>query len=137
MRCVLLAAVLLAACEATAPPPTQYLSSDVFEDIPAPKDARFRDSQGESFSYRSQTFRCAKFIYDYVGSDANVVQFYKETMGAPPYSWTLTKEDRTNEGATTLQFVKNQDTCTVDVDRVPRATQKRHVRIQVRVNSRR
>ena len=137
MRYALLATVLLAACEMTAPPPTQYLTNDIFEDIPAPKNARYRDVKAESFSYRSRTFRCAKFIYDYVGSDANVVQFYKETMGAPPYSWTLTKEDRTNEGATTLQFVKNQDTCTVDVDRVPRATQKQHVRIQVRVNSRR
>jgi len=137
MKCVLLATVLLAACEMTAPPPTRYLTSDVFEDIPAPKDARYRDVKGESFSYRSQTFRCAKFIYDFVGPDATVVHFYKQTMGAPPYSWTLTNEDRTNEGATTLQFVKNQDTCTVDVDRVPRATQKKHVRIQVRVNSRR
>lgn len=137
MRCLLFATALLAACETTAPPPTRYLTSDVFEDIPAPKDARYRDVQGESFSYRSQTFRCAKFIYDYVGPDATVVQFYKETMGAPPYSWTLTNEDRTNEGATTLLFVKNQDTCTVDVDRVPRSTQKKHVRIQVRVNSRR
>ncbi|MHC4819000.1 MAG: hypothetical protein ACYTF8_13190 [Planctomycetota bacterium] len=137
MRCVLFATALLAACETTAPPPTRYLTSDIFEDIPAPKDARYRDFQGESFSYRSQTFRCAKFIYDFVGPDATVVHFYKETMSAPPYSWTLTNEDRTNEGSTTLQFVKNQDTCTVDVDRVPRATQKKHVRIQVRVNSRR
>jgi hypothetical protein len=137
MRCTLLAAVLLAACTTTAPPPQQYLGNDVFEDIPAPKDARYRDAKGESFSYRSQTFRCAKFIYDFVGSDAGVVQFYKETMGAPPYSWTLTKEDRTAAGATTLVFVKNQDTCTVDVDRVPRPTQRNHVRIQVRVNSRR
>ncbi|MHC4134504.1 MAG: hypothetical protein ACYS0K_05930 [Planctomycetota bacterium] len=137
MKCALLAAVLLAACETTAPPPATYLNTDVFEDIPAHKDARYRDGKGESFSYRSQTFRCGKFIYDYIGSDATVVQFYKETMGAPPYSWTLTHEDRTTTGSTTLQFVKNQDTCTVDVDRVPRSTQRLHVRIQVRVNSRR
>jgi hypothetical protein len=137
MRCALFAAVLLAACETTPPPASTYLSTDVFEDIPAPKDARYRDAKGESFSYRSQTFRCGKFIYDFVGSDAAVVQFYKETMGAPPYSWTLTKEDRAGEGTTTLLFVKNQDTCTVDVDRVPLSTQKLHVRIQVRVNTRR
>jgi hypothetical protein len=137
MRCAFFAVVLLAACEATPPPATTYLSHDVFEDIPAPKDARYREVDGESFSYRSQTFRCGKFIYDYVGSDATVVQFYKETMGAPPYSWTLTKEVRPGEGSSTLQFVKNQDTCTVAVDRVPRSTQKLHVRIQVRVNTRR
>jgi hypothetical protein len=137
MKRALLAAILLAACEMTTPPPTRYLHSDVFEDVPAPKAARYRDAKGESFSYRSQTFRCGKFLYDYIGSDAAVVQFYKETMGAPPYSWTLTDEDRTSEGSTSLQFVKNQDTCTVDVDRVPRSTQKLHLRIQVRVNSRR
>ena len=137
MRCALFAAVLLGACEMTSPAPATYLSRDVFEDVPAPRDARYRDAQGESYSYRSQTFRCGHFIYDYVGSDAAVVQFYKETMGAPPYSWTLTGEDRTNEGSTTLLFIKNQDTCTVDVDRVPRSTQRLHVRIQVRVNSRR
>lgn len=137
MRCALFAVVLLAACESTPPAATTYLSHDVFEDVPAPKDAHYRETKGESFSYRSQTFRCGKFIYDFVGSDASVVQFYKETMGAPPYSWTLTREERTAEGSTALQFVKNQDTCTVDVDRVPRSTQKLHVRIQVRVNTRR
>lgn len=137
MKCALLAVVALAACQTTAPPAKTYLGTDVFEDIPAPKNARYRDQNGESFSYRSRTFRCGKFIYDYVGPDASVVQFYKETMGAPPYSWTLTNEERPGQGSTKLLFVKNQDTCTVDVDHVPLSTQKLHVRIEVRVNTRR
>ncbi|MHC4547928.1 MAG: hypothetical protein ACYTEZ_04055 [Planctomycetota bacterium] len=126
--------LFFAACKTPPPASRTYLHTDVFEDIPAPREARYRNANMESFSYRSQSFRCGKFIFDYQGSDADVVRFFKETMTAPPYSWTLTDEDRVQAGSTGLVFVKGEDRCTVEVDVVPQAAYVRHVRIQVRVN---
>jgi len=130
-------AVLLAACT----PPTQRsgrLSPDIFEDIPAPKSARYIYRQHESFSYRSKTFRCGKFLYEYQGDVDDAVRFFKDTMGNPPYSWTLADEVAPGSGSTTLVFTKNTDRCTVDIDRVPRPELKRqkNVEIKVRVNYR-
>ena len=139
MKGAIVLVLVVAACEATNAPESAYLPTDVFEDIPAPRDATYRDSKLESFSYRGRSFRCGKFTFDYEGSDADVARFYKETMTAPPYSWTHTNTDRVKSGSTTLTFLKNQDTCTVAIDRVPKpgAGNQRHVQIEVRVNYRR
>lgn len=130
LACCLLA---LAACQA---PSGGLLSSDLFEDIPAPRGARYRHAANESFSYRTATFRCALFQYEYEGSDAAVVDFYKTTMTAPPYNWTLEGEDSRAEGSTRLVFRKNEDLCQIDIDRVPRPAleRPRNVSIRVRVN---
>jgi hypothetical protein len=123
----------LAACRN---PPPSHLSTDVFEDIPAPRGARYIYKKNESFSYRSPSFRCGRFLYDLHGSDAPVVRFYRDTMTAPPYNWTLTGEDRRDAGSTRLVFVKEDDRCEVDVDFVPKTPLDRpeNVTVQVRVN---
>lgn len=140
MRMVaLFAGLVLAAC--TTPPADHgdRLSADMFEDIPAPKTAVYVTRSNESFSYRSGTFRCGKFVYEYQGDADEVARFYSETMANPPYSWTLAKTESPGSGSTTLVFTKNDDHCTVDIDRVPRPNigKKNNIEIRVRVNYRR
>jgi len=115
------------------------MSADIFEDIPAPRTAVYVDHDNTSFSYRTETFRCGRFLFEYQGSDANVVDFYKRVMSAPPYSWKLLKEDSAAAGSTTLIFAKNDDRCMVDVDSVPKpsAARQHNVEITIRVNYRR
>ena len=133
MKRLSLLLVALAACQA---PAGRQLSSDLFEDIPAPRGARYQYAKNQSFSYRTPTFRCARFHYEYEGSDANVVSFYRQTMTSPPYNWNLAREEGQAEGSTRLVFQKNEDVCQVDIDRVPRPAleRPRNVTILVRVN---
>jgi hypothetical protein len=131
-------ALMLAAC---ATPPRDdggRLSADMFEDIPAPESAVYVTRDNRSFSYRSSTFRCGKFVYEYQGSADDVTRFYAETMANPPYSWTLSATESPGSGSTTLVFTKNDDRCTVDIDRVPRPNidKKNNIEIRVRVNYR-
>ena len=131
-------ALMLAACAATTQGDGGRLSADMFEDIPAPKSATYVSRNNESFSYRSSTFRCGKFVYEYQGTVEQAVRFYTETMGNPPYSWTLASTESPGSGSTTLVFTKNDDRCTVDIDRVPRPNieKKNNIEIRVRVNYR-
>jgi len=39
-------------------------------------------------------------------------------MTSPPYNWTFAGQDRSAAESTTLVFTKNNDRCTVDIDRV-------------------
>jgi len=131
----LLPLVLLAACVGTSPPTaSRYLTYELFEDIPAPGSAVYRDRDSESFSYRSKNYRCARFTYDYPGTESDAARFYRSTMTQVSYGWTLTGEEKAGVGSTLLTFVKNADRVTVALDRIQhRGT----VLIDIRVNYRR
>ncbi len=123
---------MLAACKAPAPEPVSTrVHTEIFDDVPAPKTATYRDRGAESFSFRTSGFRCGRFVYDYDDSEEDAVRFYKATMTRPPYSWKLTKEERDVEGSARLTFVKNDDRCTVNVARIRGSTV-----LTVRVNYR-
>jgi hypothetical protein len=128
-----LAALLAAACRAPHGPPPP-LSTDIFEDVVAPRAATYLENK--SFSYRTPTFRCGRFSYDWLGAEADAVRFYMETMAAPPYSWAFTGEDRFQEGSTRLFFSKGDDRCVVDIDRVPKPgiERRNNLSLVVRVN---
>jgi hypothetical protein len=126
---------LLAACQ-TPRTTASALSTDIFEDVPAPRGAVYVDGQHESFSYRARTFRCGLFRYEWSASEADLVRFYKETMVAPPYSWAFAGEEAQSEGSTRLSFTKGDDRCTVDVDRVSRPGPTDRYDLVVRVNYR-
>ena len=131
-------ALMLAACTTPLRDDEGRLSADMFEDIPAPESAVYVTRNNQSFSYRSSTFRCGKFVYEYQGSAEDVTRFYSETMANPPYSWTLASTESPGSGSTTLVFTKNDDRCTVDIDRVrrPNIDRKNNIAIRVRVNYR-
>lgn len=130
----ILAFAWLAACEAPGAS-TGLLQADQFEDIPVPRAARCRTHHAESFSYRTDTFRCGKFVYDYQGTVAEVVRYFRDTMARAPFSWELKDASGTAEGSTTLVFTKNDERCTVDIDRIPRPeTKEQDVLILVRLN---
>ncbi len=131
---VVLFSLIVLACQSTD---RGYLNSDIFEDVPAPRGATYLEDKSESFSYRSRTFRSARYHYEYDGTAAEVVRFYKETMTAPPYSWTFDREEGLREGSSRLFFSKDDDRCEVDVDQMPRPIARRdNVTIIVRVNHR-
>ncbi|MHC4934506.1 MAG: hypothetical protein ACYTGV_20215 [Planctomycetota bacterium] len=133
---LLLALFLLPACES----PQQGalsgpVSTDIFEDLPAPKGAQYRQTNAESFSYHGETFRCGRFAYDYRGNHAETVQFFKTTMTSPPYNWTFATQHRSAAESTTLVFTKHNDRCTVDIDRVAEDEDGRdHLELLVRLN---
>jgi hypothetical protein len=121
-----------AACKAPAPEPVSTrLHGEIFDDLPAPKTATYRDRGGESFSFRTSGFRCGRFVYDTEESEESSVRFFKSTMTHPPFSWKLTNEERDVEGAARLTFVKNDDRCTINVQRIRGSTL-----LTVRVNYR-
>jgi hypothetical protein len=134
-----LAAVLALAtgCQ-SSPPPATPLSTTIFEDVLAPRGATYLHAAGESFSYRRPTFRCGRFAFDWQGAEADAVRFYKERMTAPPYSWTFAGEEGAQSGSSRLTFVKGEDRCTVDIDRIPKPgiAKQNNLSIVVRVNYR-
>ena len=140
MRALPLFAVLLllAACQ-SRPAPAAPLSTRIFEDIPAPRGVTYLEANFESFSYQTPTFRCGRFLFDWQGSEADAIRFYRETMTTPPYSWTFAGEDRVEEGSARLTFVKGEDRCTVDIDRIPKpgVAKQNNLTLAVRVNYRR
>ena len=124
------AALALAACASTpAEPQSRRLDKKIFDDVPAPEKALYRSESGESFSFTTKGFRCGRFLFDYSGSEEEAVRFFKTWMQKPPYSWSLTDENRDVEGSTELSFVKSADECTIDVDR-----KAEFVEIAVRIN---
>jgi hypothetical protein len=137
MRLLAIPLLLAAAagCVTTPESPSDQLSSQIFEDIPAPRDSVYRDRDAQSFSFRSSAYRCARFVYDSWAPHESVVAFYRDTMTQPPYSWTLAEDFSEKEGAARLVFTKGEDRCTVDVDRLLQKTsQGSGVVIRVRVN---
>jgi len=140
MRLPALSALLLlvAACQ-SRPAPAAPLSTRIFEDVPAPRGVTYLEANFESFSYQTPTFRCGRFLFDWQGAETDAVRFYRDTMASPPYNWTFAGEDRVEEGSTRLTFVKGEDRCTVDIDRVPKpgAEKRNNLNIAVRVNYRR
>jgi hypothetical protein len=129
--------LLVAACKST-PPAGTTLSTTIFEDVVAPRGATYLQADGKSFAYRRPTFRCGRFAFDWLGAEADAVRFYKERMVAPPYSWTFAGDEGAQSGSTRLFFVKGDDRCIVDIDRIPRpgAGMQDNLSIVVRVNYR-
>jgi hypothetical protein len=140
-RVPLLALLALAAACKSSPPPASPLSSEPFGDIVAPRGAIYREANGRSFAYRRPTFRCGRFEYDWRGPEADAVRFYKERMTAAPYSWTFSggPGDEEETGSTRLYFVKGDDRCIVDIDRIPQpgVDGQDNLSIVIRVNYRR
>ena len=128
---------LAAACQSPPAPPTR-LSTNIFEDVITPRGASYLTAEGRSFSYERPTFRCGRFAFDWQGNEAEAVRFYKERMVAPPYSWTFSGEDGADSGSTRLHFVKGDDQCTVDIDRIPKPgiEKKNNLSLVIRVNCR-
>lgn len=131
-------ALLLGAvsCKSAAPPATP-LSTTIFEDVVAPRGATYLHANGKSFAYRRPTFRCGRFVFDWQGAEADAVRLYKERMVAPPYSWTFAG-DEGQSGSVRLFFVKGDDRCIVDIDRIPKPGigMENNLSIVVRVNYR-
>ena len=136
-RIPFLALLALAACR-SSPPPASRFSTMPFEDILAPRGATYLDANGASFAYRRPAFRCGRFAWDWQGPEADAVRLYKERMAAPPYGWTFTGEDGAQSGSTRLHFVKGDDRCIVDIDRIPKPgiEKRNNLSIVVRVNYR-
>ena len=107
-----------AGCTAPEGSRSRTLTADHVEDIPAPAAARYRDQGAESFSYRAASFRCGKFVYDFEGTVEEAATFYKEVMTAPPYFWVLVADQTVVMNSRHLIFKKNNDRCTVGIDRV-------------------
>ena len=139
MRLLRLAALLAcAACSTTGGGSGRVLNTDIFEDLPAPKTASYRYQNGESFAYRAKTFRCGRFLYRFAGPVDEATGFFRDTMTAPPYNWTLADEQTPAEGSTILVFTKADDRCTVDIDRLSGPEESPpDVTILVRLNYRR
>ena len=128
---------LLGACQ-SKPPPATRLSTKIFEDVITPRGVTYLEADGQSFAYIQPSFRCGRFTFDWQGPEADAIRFYKERMTAPPYSWTFTGDEGARSGSTRLHFVKGDDRCTVDVDRIPKpGVEKRdNLSIVIRVNCR-
>jgi len=99
----------------TAPESRRSPSSEIFEDIPAPRSARVQTDKALSFSYRSDSFRCAKYVYKYSGEFRETVEFFRDVMTNPPYSWDLRTKDDQTAGPPRLTFRKSEEYCTIDI----------------------
>ena len=124
-RVLLCAAVLFLGC-GTTPEDHRALGDAQFEDIPVPRGATYRNSNEQSYSYRSENFRCGRFRYRYDGSVQDATTFFRTTMVRAPYNWALNEDDRVPKGSTRLVFTKDDERCTIDVDYVP-GTREAHI----------
>jgi len=106
--------LVLGGCR-TAPESGQVLSTEIFEDIPAPATARVQTDKAVSFAYRSDSFRCAKYIYTFEGEVEEAVAFFSDVMVRPPYSWDLRHEAELPVGHALMNFRKGEEYCTVDI----------------------
>ena len=114
MRIAVALIVCCAACQA-AGPRSGTLRTDQFDDIPVPSGAAYRISGAESYCYRTETFRCGRFVYDYPGRPEQARDYFTSAMVRPPYSWGLTEDKKAGNGAFRLVFTKNDERCTVDL----------------------
>ena len=135
--CAALPVAILAACE--TPPAdsgSRYITNESFEDIPAPKDARYQTANDESFAYRGKGFRYGEFVYEYDAGLEDAVRFYKEVPTKPPYSWKLGNVGfRDSLKEATVEMTKNEDHCIVRIRRIsPENAETTRLRIVVRLN---
>ena len=107
--------LVLASCQSAPPDRSGILQTEIFEDIPSPRTARVQTDRAVSFSYSSDSFRCAKYVYRFDGEVDEVVDFFHDVMGGPPYSWKLRSEDELPRGHARMHFRKGEERCTVDV----------------------
>ncbi len=137
LACVAVTAATLTGCQ-SAPAKQGRFSNRIFEDLPTPKDAVYRDNDWESFSYQGDTWRSGRFHFTYRGSEERAVAFFTRTMTDPTYGWTLENEDRRSVGSSKLIFSKSGDRCTVDIDASARSGREdAQLQIYIRVNHRR
>ena len=96
---------------------SRILTTDVFDDIPAPRTARVKTDEARSFSHEqtSGAHRCAQYVYQYVGESEEAVAFFEQTMSRPPYSWELVKIAELTAGHDQLTYRKGDETCVVDI----------------------
>ncbi|MEM8883802.1 MAG: hypothetical protein AAGD14_07035 [Planctomycetota bacterium] len=116
-RTALLALIALfyAGCQSAPADGGELLGTEIFEDIPAPGTARVQTDKTRSFAYSSDSFRCAKYVYSFTGTVAEVEEFFSTTMTEPPYSWKLIeREDDLPRGHVRFHYAKGEDRCTVD-----------------------
>lgn len=131
---VVLVSPFLAGCQG-APEERRQLKDDVFQDIPAPKSARVQTDDAASFSYKSESFRCAKYVYRYLGESAETVAFFESTMTRAPYSWTLEKIAELPAGHDRITFRKGEERCVVDIQtREARDDDDDTITITIRLN---
>ena len=127
-------ALVLANCQSTSEP-RRILDDEIFEDIPAPRSARVQTDSALSFSYSSESFRCAKYVYHFVGEVDEAEEFFSTTMTRPPYSWDLAKKDDLPAGHARMSFSKGEEYCVVDMRTITdRANDEDFVTITIRVN---
>ena len=125
---------ILAGCQGVPEPP-RTLKGDIFEDIPAPKSARVQTDDAASFSYYSESFRCAKYVYRYEGASAEAVAFFESTMTRAPYSWTLEELAELPAGHDRITFRKGEERCVVDIQtKEARARSADTITITIRLN---
>ena len=105
---------ILAGCQGVPELP-RTLKTEIFQDIPAPKTARVQTDKAASFSYSSESFRCAKYVYRYSGKSAEAVAFFEATMTRAPYSWTLENLAELPAGHDRITFRKGEERCVVDI----------------------
>ncbi len=113
----------------------RIFKDEIFEDIPAPKNARVQTDEAASFSYLSESFRCAKYVYRYEGESAEAVAFFESTMTRSPYSWTLEELAELPAGHDRLTFRKGEERCVVDIQtKEARARSADSITITIRLN---
>jgi len=126
--------LFLAGCQSTSDAP-RILHDEIFEDVPAPRSARIETDTAQSFSYSSESFRCAMYVYRYVGDVEEAAEFFSTTMTRPPYSWTLARSDELPLGHARISFTKGEEYCTVDMrTTTARGAEADLVIITIRVN---
>jgi len=126
--------LFLASCQSTADAP-RILDDEIFEDIPAPRSARVETDSAQSFSYSSESFRCAKYVYRFVGRVEEAAEFFATTMTRPPYSWELGEQADLPTGHERMSFTKGEEYCVVDMrTTVSRTGEPDLVTIIIRVN---
>jgi hypothetical protein len=129
-----LLALFLASCQSTTDV-HRILGDEIFEDVPAPRSARVETDAARSFSYSSESFRCAMYVYRFVGDVEEAIEFFSSTMTRPPYSWTLVSNDDLPAGHARMSFTKGEEYCTVDMRTMTaRSGEDDLVTITIRVN---
>jgi hypothetical protein len=117
---VALVAVTLAGCKSgprnDAPPPPA--ASDVvdFPDIPVPRD--FATLREKSCVISQRNFRNGKIVYSGSVRVETLRDWYKKSMIAAPYGWTLVPGPlgETGVGPYTLRFEKGVERCEVFIE---------------------
>ncbi len=92
-----------------------------FTDIPVPVGFELVTRGNRSFSFQGGDVRLAKYRYWGMQSPEVVAAFYRRTMSLDTYGWSPLSES-TEDGTSTLAFVKNPDSCVVTIHEEDGAT---------------